>query len=367
MKYVKALDGVRALAILLVMLFHFYFLLEVGWIGVQLFFVLSGFLITSILLDGKQEALGTYLKRFYWRRSLRIFPLYYVYLLGIVLLFLVAQQPPDFLRKLPYLLLYNYNHYPLFNSLSIDTTFTHFWSLSVEEQFYLFWPLLIFFLPERPLKILLIVIIVSSPLIRWVAFEWLSTHDYPADDLGQIVYRLTLSHFDGFAFGALIPLYKLQQRAQLGKKLLLGSSILFFLLGAINIATTAAPISSWGFPNGGTDNYQYVWSYTVINLLSLSLIITVLSSHESMWLRKFFETPLLVHIGKVSYGMYVYHWILLAGYRKILHPFIGYRPLSFVIYLMLTFAVSWLSFFFFERYFINLKDKFPIKKTDYHD
>lgn len=366
MKYVKALDGVRALAILLVMLFHFYFLLEVGWIGVQLFFVLSGFLITSILLDSKQDSLGPYLKRFYWRRSLRIFPLYYLYLIGITLLYIVAQQPNDFLSKLPYLLLYNYNHYPVFHSLAIDTTFTHFWSLSVEEQFYLFWPLLLFFLHERQLKVLLLSIIGLSPFIRWGAFEWLTAHNYPSADIGQIVYRLTISHLDGFAFGALIPLFKLQKQPNLGRNLLLGALIMFIGLGVLNLATTTAPISSLGYPNGGMDNYQYIWSYTIINLVSLGLIITVITPKETNWLTWIFERPLLVEIGKVSYGMYVYHWILLAGYRKIIHPYIGYRPVSFLVYLTLTFAISWLSFTLFERFFIQLKDKFLRKRSSLH-
>ena len=124
MKYIKALDGLRALAILLVMLFHFYFLLEVGWIGVQLFFVLSGYLITSILLNSKTDQLGDYLKRFYWRRSLRIFPLYYLYLIAIAVLYLAVHIPADFTNKIPYLVFYNYNHYPVFETLSHDVAFT---------------------------------------------------------------------------------------------------------------------------------------------------------------------------------------------------------------------------------------------------
>src|SRR5689334_13554869 len=94
-QHIKALDGVRGIAILLVILFHYGYL-GCGWIGVQLFFVLSGFLITSILIKDKGQSLKQYLKRFYWRRSLRIFPLYYLYLFVMLAAFLLFRIPPAF-------------------------------------------------------------------------------------------------------------------------------------------------------------------------------------------------------------------------------------------------------------------------------
>lgn len=358
MKYVKSLDGIRAVAIILVMLFHFYFLLEVGWIGVQLFFVLSGYLITSILLESKDSSLPLYLKRFYWRRSLRIFPLYFLYLGAVGLLFIIAKQPPDFISKLPYLLVYNYNHYPLFHSIAIDTTFTHFWSLSLEEQFYLVWPIIIFYSNNRSLQYLLVAIIFLCPIARYLSFEWLQANNYPSADLGQIVYRLTTSQLDGFAFGALIPLFKLKTSEILSSRISIISSILFVLLGAFNLFTTNIPLSSLGYMNGGVENYQYIWSYTIINFFSLGLILAAISTSGLSWLKKILEQSVFIQIGKVSYGMYVYHWIFLAAYRKTIHPFIGYRPLSFIVYLVSIFIISWLSFRFFENYFINLKGKY---------
>lgn len=358
MKYIKALDGLRALAIILVMLFHFYFLLEVGWIGVQLFFVLSGYLITSILLTSKTDQLGDYLKRFYWRRSLRIFPLYYIYLLAITGLYFVAHIPEDYISKIPYLALYNYNHYPVFESLSHDVAFTHFWSLSVEEQFYLFWPFIIFFLNIRSLKILVIGIIVIVPIFRYGVYEWLITHDYPLADLGQIIYRLTPAQIDSFAFGAAIPIFSLTDNEKLGRTAGFISALLFIGFGVLNLITTESPISSLGYVNGGTANYQYVWSYTLINAASLGLILVILSNRTGNIVRNIFENKILVQIGKVSYGMYVYHWVFLAFYRKTIHPFIGYRPLSFIVYMLMVYIISWLSFRIFESYFINLKDRF---------
>jgi peptidoglycan/LPS O-acetylase OafA/YrhL len=94
LRNVPALDGIRALAISLVMLLHFRLFYD-GWIGVQVFFVLSGFLITSILLDGRDVPFGTYLKRFFGRRFLRIFPLYYGFLLLLVLGLLLTGKPAE--------------------------------------------------------------------------------------------------------------------------------------------------------------------------------------------------------------------------------------------------------------------------------
>jgi len=109
--YIKALDGLRAVAIILVMMFH-YGIIGFGWLGVQIFFVLSGFLITGILLKLKNEEtfFGKKIKRFYARRSLRIFPVYYLYLLVFLLCFIVFAVPADFGYKAPYLFTYTYNY-----------------------------------------------------------------------------------------------------------------------------------------------------------------------------------------------------------------------------------------------------------------
>ena len=364
MKYIKALDGLRALAILLVMLFHFYFLLEVGWIGVQLFFVLSGYLITSILLNSKTDQLGDYLKRFYWRRSLRIFPLYYLYLIAIAVLYLAVHIPADFTNKIPYLVFYNYNHYPVFETLSHDVAFTHFWSLSVEEQFYLFWPFIIYFLSLRNLKIFVLAIILIIPIFRYGVHEWLMAHEYPLADLGQIIYRLTPAQIDSFMFGAAIPIFNLTKNEKFGYQAGLVSALLFLGFGLMNLITTDIPISSLGYVNGSTVNLQYVWSYTLINAASLGLLLVIISKQSHSLIQRIFKNKVLVQIGKVSYGMYVYHWVFLAFYRKTLHPFIGYRPISFLVYLALVYAISWLSFRFFESYFITLKDRFVGKPKE---
>src|SRR3979409_474403 len=165
LQHIKALDGVRGIAILLVILFHCGYL-GCGWVGVQLFFVLSGFLITSILLKDRGASLSAYLKRFYWRRSLRSFPLYYLYLLVILGAYLLLKIPPAFANQWPYLFTYTYNVRHILPNYDGSQLLIHLWSLSVEEQFYLIWPLLVFVFAARRFKTLLIGIVVAVPLLR---------------------------------------------------------------------------------------------------------------------------------------------------------------------------------------------------------
>ncbi|MCV9385033.1 acyltransferase family protein [Reichenbachiella ulvae] len=343
------------------MLFHFYYLLEVGWIGVQLFFVLSGFLITSILLEDKKEAsLSFYLKRFYWRRSLRVFPLYYLYLFLVLGVFVIAGYPRDFLSTSPYLFTYTYNYFPLFNELHFDTLFTHFWSLSVEEQFYFIWPFIIFFFNRRILKFVIIGIVLLSPVLRLLA-GIIMEGEFEASQIGEIIYRLTPMQLDGFAFGAAIPVFALDEREWKVKPLMIGCFLLFIVAGIVNMLLFGEVESvSWtslGFPIGNMELYSHVWSYTLINLLSLLLILYAIKGNSSDWLIRLFNSRIMVEIGKVSYGLYVYHWVLFALYRKYIGKVIDNRALSFVVFLVICYLVSYFSYRFFESKFISLKNR----------
>src|SRR3954464_5417017 len=135
--YIRSLDGVRALAIVLVMTFHAQ-MNHYGWMGVQLFFVLSGFLITGILWKEKfrQERLPNKFKKFWARRSLRIFPLYFGYLAVLGLTYLIIHFPVYYPTYFPYLVSYTFNYSRTIPGWQGNPLFTHLWSLSIEEQFY---------------------------------------------------------------------------------------------------------------------------------------------------------------------------------------------------------------------------------------
>lgn len=209
---VPALDGIRGIAIAAVLLFHTNLLADrgapldaavsgvfgFGWAGVDIFFVLSGFLITGILIDTRGER--RYFSRFYVRRALRIVPVYYVLLLVLFSLARVA-YPPSWSGKLlaPQLWYWSYltnwwfaqsNGRALFNS-------GHLWSLAIEEQFYLIWPLVVVVATRtstRALRVLCVGIVILSPLVRWLLLH---------DGVGPYtVYLATFTRLDGLAAGA---------------------------------------------------------------------------------------------------------------------------------------------------------------------
>ncbi len=365
MKYVKSLDGVRGWAILLVIWFHFFFLVQCGWIGVQLFFVLSGYLITTILLKSKDSSLSFYLKRFYWRRSLRIFPLYFAYVFLFLGTYLVFSFPSDMADNIAYLLTYTYNFKPLIEGDFVgDPVFTPFWSLSVEEQFYLVWPFVVFFAGNRALKWIVAGILFVSPLVRFfLADMLLQSTMFNEEAIGETVYRFTLGQLDAFAFGAALPVFSLaiKWRDHTGKIALATASLMLIagLWNYFDLMESGMPlmVSSLGYKIGVLDNMQHVWSYTLINMAATGLILFLVTYKGNRVTRGLFENKVLVMIGKVSYGMYVYHWVLLSAYRQTIHPRIGNELLSMVIYVGLVFLIAYLSFEVFEKRFLEIKDK----------
>ncbi|WP_448518542.1 acyltransferase family protein [Rhodoflexus sp.] len=358
--YIPALDGTRALAVLLVMLFHFHhypfgaFGLGVGWVGVQLFFVLSGFLITRILIHEKQKPLGAYLKRFYWRRTLRIFPVYFAYLLGVAALFLLTGEPEPFGKYALSLFTYTYNFSRLFTDWQHSPMLTHLWSLCVEEQFYLIWPFVVYFSSQQSLKQIVVALWVLCPVLRWLLADYLQTY-LPDDAAGEAVYWFTFSHFDAFATGAAIHLFGWQQSTQAGS-CLIGTLSLLLAAGLCNdyLTATNADLTSLGFPIGGLANLQHVWSYTLLNFAFAAFLAWLMQRQG----RTLFAHPLLVRVGQVSYGIYLFHWAILGIFAKVLAGFstgVIASAAMFTAYTILVYVAAWLSFRYFESWFLRFK------------
>ena len=171
--------------------------LQCGWVVVQFFFVLSGYLITSILLAEKEHPFRQYLGHFYWRRILRIFPVYFGFLLICGIFYLLLKQPREFLQVLPSLLTYTYNFYLVPPGRSLSGIFPHLWSLSVEEQFYLLWPLLIFALTPRGARWMVVAILISIPLLRLLVFALADAGPMSGIVIGRLFYLATEFQLDG--------------------------------------------------------------------------------------------------------------------------------------------------------------------------
>jgi peptidoglycan/LPS O-acetylase OafA/YrhL len=206
--HIREIDGLRGIAIALVMVHHFWpgtrwaELAHLGWIGVDLFFVISGFLITGILLDTREEP--AYFRNFYARRALRIFPLYYLFLTAAFVIIPLAEAGPylqtAFLRESGspwWYYLYGGNLREAITGTEPAYILAPLWSLSIEEQFYITFPVVVFLLPPRTLRFLLLALIVVAPIFRTAtALAW------PMNE--RIQYLATISRMDVIALGGLI-------------------------------------------------------------------------------------------------------------------------------------------------------------------
>ena len=369
---IKGLDGLRAIAFLLVFFFHARFG-TFGWMGVQLFFVLSGFLITGILLDMKRLLSPQwYFVKFYGRRFLRIIPLYYLYLFLIaqVAAYFLAQQNHKgymlmFRDQLPYALGYVYNFFMATSKFEETSAFlTHLWSLAVEEQFYIIWPLVVFLLPFKHLKKAFWASIVIAPLFRLgVLLFYRSASFAILGDAYEAAYALPLSHLDAFAVGALLTLTPKIPKARLQFFLLL------FLLPAVGMLTDYLTVGQWNIQNSFgwqlllPNAYKSVWGYSALNYLFLLLIYGVA---REQWFVGFLNQPWLRYLGKISYGLYVYHYAIYWIFTQILFPQLDIIA-GTVSSLALTILIASASYHAFEWPIDSLKDRwFPFeRKTSY--
>ena len=326
--YHPALDGVRALAALLVMVFHanqqgikMRGPISFGQTGVDLFFVLSGFLITSILYRGRQHS-WTEVKVFYARRSLRIFPLYYAYL---VISSLVATAPAwpfwVYLQNIWFSM-----HWPAEGP-------NHFWSLGVEEQFYLFWPFLVLFAPRRHLLPLLWIMICGAALARYLLAR--EHHD---------VFYLTLTRLDGLAAGSVLAV-QYARGALFQHRRLITVSALLFSASCVGIGLLFRTQQAAWFA---------AMKFTLVTGMYASLLALLLTHRQGRASRVLGSSPMRF-VGRISYGLYVFHpavfgfsFALLAGYADWLRLGAGFTA---------VFVVSLVSWFSYERFFIRLKDR----------
>lgn len=355
LKHIKQLDGLRFIAIFLVLLQHFAFFignkLNAGYYGVDLFFVISGFLITTILYRSKESFWPSY-KKFLGRRTLRIFPVYYATI--IILYFL---DFPNVKEYILYLLTYTHNFAIVYFDIPTSHS-THFWSLSVEEQFYLFWPFLILGLrfKMRILKaIIIILIVLCAAQVMFKLVDFITPYNYYG--LIPRAYSLALGGLGALWFAqGKIPLSILKMKWL--EPVMIGL-LLVLLITQPTIKLVLLPI------------------------ISLYLILkTAYQGFSFNFINRFLSNDKIVYIGAISYGIYVFH-LPLAYYLTtyVFDPYIWKRidfsvlgPLAkiefhswvvkFPLYSAISVLLAHLSFKYFEKPILGLKDK--LFKYDHH-
>ncbi len=366
-RYIPAFDGSRGIAALFVLVAHYGFL-QTGWVSVQYFFILSGFLITTLLLQQKETSLGAYLKTFFWRRSLRIFPVYFAFIGLCTVLYLLIGEPAPMGRIWPYVYTYTYNIYLALPRHPLDPYFSHLWSLSAEEQFYALWPFLIFFLRGKWMKPLVVGVLVAIPLVRIGYYQYALSHGMTMGEVGRTMYLHTLFQFDAFATGAAIALFGLQ-RHKIAPKLFVAvfAAALAYGIWIMMVHPDVAPKStdglksvrtglSFGFPLFLIPQQKFLWGYSLMNLLSGLFVITCCQANV---LSRLLGNKFLVHVGKLSYGIYIVHLPLQALVRRFF-PYDLHSPFGFLMmfpFIALVLTVAHLSYTYFELRFIAIKNR----------
>lgn len=393
--YVGYLDGFRGVFCLLIVAYHWpmqYLSISFGWEVLQTFFVISGYLITRILLSDKSKnpTFGELYSRFMYRRSFRIFPLYFAFvgfwtLMYLLNLFLqssfLAIITEDIKTNGGFLYTYLYNFSSFFNHFrGVEdvkfTIFGHLWSLSLEEQFYLLFPIIVFVLNKRQLLYTAIGIIILTPLIRYFGYDWLMSINPDHKWASVNMYRMAPFQMDSFAIGCLLALtgFKRIKHHVRATLLLLAGIVLIYVANRYLVIYQGSSFAEIGgnrqLEQWLTTNYQHVYLFTIVNF-GAAFIVMCFERGAGLipWL---FNHPLMVYFGKISYGIYVFHipilyfWLVLyAGVAPMWvakkHPFL-YEFAAWVPYIGLVLLLSHFSYKYFEMYFLKWKERLDAKK-----
>lgn len=354
--YYPALDGLRGVAILLVVFLHnfgfmnyFFF----GWLGVDLFFVLSGFLITDILLYTVDKP--NFLRNFYMRRVLRIFPLFYLTLIVCLLILPNIKNIPIessyYTNNQFWLWTYLQNWLFVFKEPYGDKILLHTWSLAVEEQFYLIWPFIILLI-RKPNRLLAVVISILLFVIITRYVIWA----YEIKDLSYSSLY-TFTRIDGLCIGSILALLMRINPGFLKKY----TTLIVLLMAAVNFG--------FYFINNRqsvTLPYLALVGYTTFAVLFGILVYEAVTG-ESKFIQFILNNRILKFFGRISYGLYVYHWpvyiLLFPFFLKTLSEKIHLQHRyaetgSAIIVTILSVLISLLSFHFFEKKFLQLKKRY---------
>jgi peptidoglycan/LPS O-acetylase OafA/YrhL len=341
---IPTLDGLRAVSILCVIIGHAtderllpsvaHIFVHLGNLGVKMFFVISGFLITTLLLKEAQQTGAVSLKKFYIRRSLRIFPAFFVFVFSVLFLSkagLITLRPGDFLHAITYTMNYH---------LDRAWAFNHLWSLSVEEQFYFLWPGVFVLLGSRRAIFGAVFVIIAGPLIRWAMFDYF-------DASATAMTRHFQSVADALAAGCLLA----------GAYNLLGS-MTWYARFSRSLASVVLPcmILAGAAAAFRIDPYWfYVPGQTLVNLAIFVLVERTIRNPAD-WIGTVLNFTPVAFVGALSYSLYLWQEIFLDYSADGL-------GIGFPSNVVATFFCAILSYYVVEKPFLRMKTAFSAVRT----
>lgn len=341
--HIPGLNGLRAVAVFLVIFYHIGWEYVRGSYGVTMFFVISGFLITWLLLKEYDRTGRVCLRDFYRRRALRIFPAFYVYCFGLVAVLLMFDRPvPWAYATSAFFYVSNY-----YNAILGDPNngFSHTWSLAIEEQFYLLWPTLFLVLRRRPDRLpwVLVAIIVAVWIYRFVlCFGFHVDQAY--------LYASFDTRFDSLMVGCLLAVILWQRRLdELVNRLTLNPWLPLLTLVLLILAIYFPQISGIPVPR-----YRDVFEFLLTPLLTAVLMAQLIANHGH-WLWSWLESRPIRYLGMISYSLYLYQQIILGPVSNVLHAWP--RPVAVAGAIGATVLVASGSYFFVERPFLLWKNR----------
>lgn len=356
---IPSLDGLRGLAILAVIVFHAALGLDIerardpvervylqiaraGWTGVDLFFVLSGFLITGILWDLRFKRSRYY--RFYVRRVLRIFPLYYASLILLVAaLELLHKSLP--IEEVFWYFFHLQNWVTALSGRLPECPISHLWSLAIEEQFYLLWPIVLYSCGLRATRTICLVTLILSPLLRIAALNCGASPVF--------VHFSTITRLDGLAIGCLLAV----QVARNGWPV--NDNRRFLLLLLLGVAGIAGIWFATGSLDAGTRPMQTV-GYSLLALFFVALLRLSLTVERGLG-AGILRSRAMGLVGRISYAMYIFHlpliWLLAKRWNRdwtLLGTHVANRITFLFVVFGLSFVLAFLSYHLYEKHFLRL-------------
>lgn len=392
--YLPQFDGFRGSFCFTILIIHHHFIYinipsNIGYFTMHSFFIMSSFLITRTLMIDKQrsDSFKTFFIKFYIKRTLRIFPVYFVYILFTALIGLLTYNTSykEFLgivyelKHFGWMLLtFTYNFKDLLCLFSGEIyaksfAFPHLWSLSLEEQFYIIVPFMIYFLNIKTIKRLSIIMIIIFPIIRILGFNWLGTLTDDNMHRSFILYRCTIFQYDAFFYGTFLAIFDITWSDKAMNRL-------FYFLLTIFILTI--PVNGWILHLQTGENFmhiitsydfmtrngQYIYLDCLVNLLCTSFFYVCFKDENRF---SFFKNKFIVDVGsRITYSSYVYQYIFTLPAVFFIFPIffkkldIGRFP-SEVITIFLSISgllmLSSFSYNTMETYFLKKKDKYLAK------